>query len=98
MLLIGYYINVESSGIKAMKTILIQHTLPIQERINLLKSSQLIGTERQIKFAKTIIDKAIRKGYFGYATANVDIEIPLSAEWWIENQNDQDLRCELFSL
>lgn len=81
-----------------MKTVLIPHNLPVQERIALLKSSELIGTEKQIKFAKTIIDKAIRKGYFGYATANIDIEIPLSAAWWIENQDDQDLRSELFCL
>jgi len=84
--------------IKPMIEVLIPHSLPVQERINLLKSSELIGTEKQIKLAKTIIDKAIRKGWFGYATANVDIEIPLRASWWIENQNDQVLHSKLFSL
>ena len=78
--------------------VLIPHHLPIQERTLILKSSKLIGTEKQIDLAKKIIDKAIRKGWFGSATANVDIKIPLSAAWWIENQDDQDLRSELFCL
>ena len=78
--------------------ILIPHHLPIQERISILKSSKLIGTEKQVKFAEKIIDKAIRKGWFGHATANVSLKIPLQAAWWIENQDDQDLRSELFCL
>lgn len=81
-----------------MNTVLISCELDIQERISLFKSHALIGSERQVAAAQKVVEKAIRKGMFGRATANVDVEIPLDAKWWIENQSDQDLKSALMSL
>lgn len=59
----------------------------LEDALHWVESTEFQGSEKQVKWAKDIALKHLREIVSAWKK---EIEIPISAKWWIENRNNID--------